>query len=53
MLEYKIIEKEQFTVMGVSQKFNTETSYQEIPKFRQECGQCFLVMEHCRSLYRM
>lgn len=36
MLEYKIMEKEQFTVMGVSRKFNTETSYQEIPEFWKE-----------------
>lgn len=36
MLEYKIMEKEQFTVMGVSRKFNTETYYQEIPEFWQE-----------------
>lgn len=36
MMEYKIVEKAQFTVMGVSRKFNTETSYQEIPKFWEE-----------------
>lgn len=36
MLEYKIVEKAQFTVMGKSRKFNTETSYEEIPKFWQE-----------------
>lgn len=36
MLEYKIAEKAQFTVMGKSRKFNTETSYEEIPKFWQE-----------------
>lgn len=36
MLEYKIIEKPQFTVMGRSRKFNTETSYDEIPDFWQE-----------------
>ena len=36
MLEYKIVEKEQFTVMGVSRKINSETSYQEIPEFWQE-----------------
>ena len=36
MLEYKIVEKEQFTVMGVSRKFNSETSYQKIPEFWQE-----------------
>lgn len=36
MLEYKIVEKSQFTVMGRSRRFNTETSYEEIPKFWQE-----------------
>jgi len=36
MLEYKIMEKEQFTVMGKTRKFNTETSYQEIPRFWEE-----------------
>ncbi len=36
MLEYRIMEKEQFTVIGVSRKFNSQTSYQEIPKFWQE-----------------
>lgn len=36
MLEYKIVEKAQFTVMGKSRKFNTETSYGEIPKFWKE-----------------
>ena len=36
MMEYKIVEKAQFTVMVVSRKFNTETSYQEIPKFWEE-----------------
>lgn len=36
MLEYRIVEKSQFTVMGKSRKFNTETSYDEIPKFWKE-----------------
>lgn len=36
MLEYKIVEKAQFTVMGKSRRFNVETSYNEIPKFWQE-----------------
>lgn len=36
MLEYKIVEKAQFTVMGRLRKFNTETSYDKIPKFWQE-----------------
>lgn len=36
MIEYKIVEKAQFTVMGISRTFNSETSYQEIPKFWEE-----------------
>lgn len=33
MLEYKIVEKPQFTVVGLSRQFHSDTSYQEIPKF--------------------
>ncbi|MDD3334360.1 MAG: AraC family transcriptional regulator [Eubacteriales bacterium] len=36
MLEYKIVEKPSFTVMGLSRTFSNETSYSEIPKFWQE-----------------
>lgn len=36
MMDYRIEEKAQFTVMGVSRKFSSETSYQEIPKFWEE-----------------
>ena len=36
MLEYRIVEKQQFTVVGVSQEFHPDTSYQEIPKFWDE-----------------
>lgn len=36
MLEYRIVEKTQFTVVGLSRAFNAETSYQEIPKFWRE-----------------
>lgn len=36
MLEYKIVEKAQFTVMGKVRSFDTDTSYDEIPKFWQE-----------------
>lgn len=36
MLEYKILEKPQFTVVGLSRMFNSDTSYQEIPKFWDE-----------------
>ena len=35
-MEYKIVEKEAFTIMGKSKLFNTETSYTEIPKFWAE-----------------
>lgn len=33
MLDYRIVEKAPFTVVGVKREFNSETSYQEIPKF--------------------
>ncbi|MBR2402466.1 MAG: AraC family transcriptional regulator [Lachnospiraceae bacterium] len=36
MMEYKIVEKAAFTVMGRKRKFNSETSYQEIPEYWQE-----------------
>ncbi len=36
MMDYSIVQKEQFTVMGVSRRFNSETSYAEIPKFWDE-----------------
>lgn len=35
-MNYKIVEKSDFTVMGKCQKFNAETSYVEIPKFWSE-----------------
>lgn len=36
MMEYKIVEKPAFTVMGCKKQFNNETSYQEIPKWWNE-----------------
>ncbi|MBQ8201966.1 MAG: AraC family transcriptional regulator [Clostridia bacterium] len=36
MLEYKIVEKPPFTVVGYTRKFSTDTSYQEIPRYWQE-----------------
>lgn len=33
MLEYKIVEKPQFTVVGLEKTFQPDTSYEEIPKF--------------------
>lgn len=36
MMEYRIVEKLPFTVMGVSRKFHPETSYQQIPEYWTE-----------------
>ena len=36
MMEYRIVEKPQFTVMGVFRKFHPETSYQQIPEYWTE-----------------
>ena len=36
MLDYRIVEKAPFTIVGIKRRFNTETSYQEIPKFWNE-----------------
>lgn len=36
MTEYKIVEKAAFTIMGISRKFNADTSYTEIPEFWKE-----------------
>ncbi len=36
MLEYRIVEKAPFTVMGIKRRFNSDTGYQEIPKFWKE-----------------
>lgn len=36
IMDYKIIEKEEFTVIGVSKVFQYENAYQEIPKFWDE-----------------
>ncbi|MCR4884240.1 MAG: AraC family transcriptional regulator [Clostridiales bacterium] len=36
MLEYRIVEKKAFTIMGIRRKFLTETGYTEIPKFWAE-----------------
>ena len=36
MLEYKIVEKAAFTVMGVSRRIKGETAYQDIPAFWEE-----------------
>lgn len=35
-MNYKIVEKEAFTVVGKCRRFNSETSYVEIPKFWDE-----------------
>lgn len=36
MLDYKIMEKAPFTVTGIRKRFNSETSYKEIPEFWKE-----------------
>ncbi|MBQ6696218.1 MAG: AraC family transcriptional regulator [Lachnospiraceae bacterium] len=36
MMDYKIVEKAAFTIMGRKRSFNSETSYEEIPKFWDE-----------------
>ena len=36
MMEYRIVEKAPFTIVGVKRQFNSDTSYQEIPKFWDE-----------------
>ena len=36
MLEYSIMEKAPFTIVGMHRRFSTETSYQEIPGYWQE-----------------
>ena len=36
MLDYRIVEKAPFTVVGIKRPFSTDTSYQEIPKFWDE-----------------
>ena len=36
MLDYRIVEKAPFTIVGFKRRFNSETSYQEIPRFWNE-----------------
>ena len=36
MLDYRISEKAPFTVVGIKRRFNSDTSYDEIPKFWDE-----------------
>lgn len=36
MLEYRLVEKAPFTVVGVKRPFHSDSSYQEIPKFWNE-----------------
>lgn len=36
MIEYRISQKAAFTIKGFCRRFNTETSYTEVPKFWQE-----------------
>ena len=36
MLDYRIVEKASFTIVGMKRRFHSDTSYQEIPKFWNE-----------------
>ncbi len=36
MLDYNIVEKAPFTVIGIKKRFNTETNYKEVPEFWNE-----------------
>ena len=36
MLDYRIVEVAPFTIVGLKRRFNSETSYQEIPEFWRE-----------------
>ena len=36
MLDYRIVKKAPFTIVGVKRRFHSDTSYQEIPKFWDE-----------------
>ena len=36
MLDYRIVEKAPFTIVGTKRSFNSDTSYQEIPEFWNE-----------------
>ena len=36
MLDYRIVEKAPFTIVGFKRRFNTDTCYEEIPKFWNE-----------------
>lgn len=36
MMDYRIVEKAPFTIVGVKRPFNSDSSYQEIPKFWDE-----------------
>lgn len=39
MLDYRIVKKAPFTIVGIKRRFNSETSYQEIPRYWQEWTQ--------------
>ena len=36
MLDYRIVKKSSFTIIGVKKRFNSDTSYQEVPEFWNE-----------------
>ena len=47
MLEYRIVEKAAFTVMGVSRRFTADSAYREIPDFWSEHMESPLAGEVC------
>ncbi|MHC1749318.1 MAG: effector binding domain-containing protein [Cellulosilyticaceae bacterium] len=49
IMDYKIVEKEAFTIMGVSRKFNYDSAFKEIPKFWTEHCQT----EACKTVCGM
>lgn len=49
IMDYKVVEKETFTVMGVSRNFKYDTAYDEIPKFYTEHYQS----EKCKTVCGM
>ena len=49
MMDYRIVEKEAFTVMGRAKKFDKETSYDEIPKYWQK----YIMNGECKRMQSM
>ncbi len=60
-MEYKIVKKEAFTLMGTGKVFNSETSYQEIPHYwdeflqsenKQVCGMFGVCLDEDGKLFK-